>query len=113
MISSDGVKNVVREFLESIRSHWPLLISSGLLYLEIRNLRREISELHGAVLRLSDGAVGYPRSLRRTISASSTHDDWFSVRSLDESEPELDEDEESDLFRRKKSIFFTFLKLNI
>ena len=96
LISTEGVKNAVRELLESVRAHWPLLVSSGLLYLEIRNLRNEINELQGAVIRLADsGNSGfYPRSTRRTISASSTHDDWFSVRSLEESENELEEDEE-------------------
>lgn len=94
VISTDGVKNVVREGLEAVRSYWPLILSSGLLYLEIRNLRREISELHGAVLRLADGSSSSGFRLRRTISASTVgNDDWYSVKSLADSDEEDDEDE--------------------
>ena len=35
-----------------IKDYWPLLLSSGLLYLEIRHLRDEIKALQGRVFNL-------------------------------------------------------------
>ena len=94
MMSSDGFKNGVWDALSSLRAHWPLLLSSGILYLEIRNLRREISALTGTVERLADGTGKLTgNSIRnRTYSTTSTHDDWFSVKSFDDEESEAEED---------------------
>ena len=46
-----GLKCLTGSILTGIKDYWPLLLSSGLLYLEIRHLRDEIKALQGRILK--------------------------------------------------------------
>lgn len=80
--------------VHALRDYWPLLVSSGLLYLEIRSLKAEICSLHVAVQKLAESNSSASGRPRRSISFS-TNDDWFSVKSAnsdEEEEEEIDHD---------------------
>lgn len=86
-----GLKCLTGSILTGIKDYWPLLLSSGLLYLEIRHLRDEIKALQGAVSKLADNVPA--GRTRRSLSISSGADDWFSVKSFEDSDEEPDADE--------------------
>ncbi|CBY09378.1 unnamed protein product [Oikopleura dioica] len=62
-----------------VQENWLLILSAGVLYCEIRNLRESIENLSRSIDNLSEN--NFTRKRSRTLSIASSKDDWFSIKS--------------------------------
>jgi len=79
--------------LDGLLNHWPLLLSTGLVLYELRNIRAQLVALAEELTRNND--KDSTRRLRRASTSATSLDDWYSVygSDQDELEDELSDDD--------------------
>jgi len=75
-----GFKNAASGFIQMVQENWLLILSAGVLYCEIRNLRESIEHLSRSIDNLSENN-NVSRRRSRSLSIASSKDDWFSIKS--------------------------------
>lgn len=83
-----GFKNAASGFVKMVQENWLLILSAGVLYCEIRNLRESIEHLSRSIDNLNESSIARKRS--RTLSIASSKDDWFSIKSEASAESDSD-----------------------
>merc|ERR1712168_559544 len=88
MSLKDMKSSLFSDLINGIRQQWPMLLSAGLIILELRKLREQLIQINQEINRLSDSnsSIGFRRA-RNSASGVST-DDWFSVYDSEEDEEE-------------------------
>lgn len=74
-----GFKNAASGVVQVVKDNWILILSAGVLYLEIRHLREAIESLTKSIDNLS--AAGLSKKSSRSLSIASSKDDWYSIKS--------------------------------
>jgi len=87
--------------LEALLRHWPLLLSAGLVMVELRRIRVQLTAIGDELVRsgqesntTSSSSIG-TRRLRRASTSATSIDEWYSVygSEQDELEDELSDDD--------------------
>lgn len=90
---SGSVERLKTGLLEALVRHWPLILSAGMVMLELRKIRVTLAQI-GDELAKKNSDSG-ERRLRRSSTSATSLDDWYSVygSEQDELEDELSDDD--------------------
>lgn len=87
--------------------YWPILVSTGLVIIEIRRLRSQLEILNQDFLKIVEtSASGSRRSRFNSISGTST-DDWFSIYDSDEDDDADLTEEDKELIKRVDALHYS------
>merc|ERR1712131_421931 len=107
MSLKDMKSSFFSDLINGIRQQWPMLLSAGLIILELRKLREQLIQINQEINRLSDNnsSIGFRRA-RNSVSGVST-DDWFSVYDSEEDEEEELSEEDQELISRIDKLHYS------
>merc|ERR1711990_326547 len=107
MSLKDMKSSFFSDLINGIRQQWPMLLSAGLIILELRKLREQLIQINQEINRLSDSnsSIGFRRA-RNSVSGVST-DDWFSVYDSEEDDEEELSEEDQELISRIDKLHYS------
>jgi len=90
---SGSVERLKTGLLEGLVRHWPLLLSAGMVMVELRKIRITLAKIGDELAKKSTDSG--ERRLRRSSTSATSLDDWYSVygSEQDELEDELSDDD--------------------
>merc|ERR1712131_176738 len=108
MSLKDMKSSFFSDLINGIRQQWPMLLSAGLIILELRKLREQLIQINQEINRLSDSntSIGFGRRARNSVSGVST-DDWFSVYDSEEEEEEELSEEDQEFISRVDKLHYS------
>jgi len=103
-----STSSIFSDLINGVRQQWPLLLSAGLIIIELRKLRDQLIQINQEINRLSDSnnSIGFGRRARNSVSGTSA-DDWFSVYDSDEDEEEELSEEDQEIISRIDELHYS------